>query len=70
MLINLIETGEASGELERMLKLASELYRKEAPRMINLWVRFVEPLSILVIGAIVGIIVVSVLLPLTEITRV
>ncbi len=70
MLINLIETGEASGELERMLKLASELYRKEALRMINLWVRLVEPLSILVISAIVGIIVVSVLLPLTEITRV
>jgi len=68
LFVNLVETGENSGELERMLKLASEIYKKEALRLINLWVRMIEPMSILVIGVIVGIIVISVLLPLTEIT--
>ncbi|NPA41040.1 MAG: type II secretion system F family protein [Aquificae bacterium] len=68
LFLNLVETGESSGELEKMLKLVSELYQREALKTINLWVRMIEPISILVIGAIVGIIVVSVLLPLTEIT--
>ncbi|RLJ71102.1 type IV pilus assembly protein PilC [Hydrogenivirga caldilitoris] len=68
LFINLVETGESSGELERMLRLVSELYQKEALRLINLWVRLIEPISILLIGVIVGVIVVSVLLPLTEIT--
>ncbi|WP_457600332.1 type II secretion system F family protein [Hydrogenivirga sp.] len=68
LFVNLVETGESSGELERMLQLVSEIYKKEALRLINLWVRLIEPLSILIIGVIVGIMVVSVLLPLTEIT--
>jgi type IV pilus assembly protein PilC len=68
LFVNLVETGENSGELERMLSLLSEIYRREALRLIDFWVRMIEPISILIIGAIVGIIVVSVLLPLTEIT--
>ncbi len=68
LFISLVETGETSGELERMLDLGAQIYRKEAVRLINFWIRMVEPLSILVIGAIVGIIVVSVLLPLSEVT--
>ncbi len=68
LFVNLVETGESSGELEKMLKLLSELYKRESLRTINLWVRLIEPLSILIIGVVVGIIVVSVLLPLTEIT--
>jgi len=51
-----------------MLRLGSEIYRREALRAIDLWVRMIEPLSIFLIGVIVGVIVVSVLLPLTEIT--
>ncbi len=68
LFVNLVETGESSGELEKMLRLSSEIYRREALRAVDLWVRMIEPLSILLIGAIVGVIVVSVLLPLTEIT--
>lgn len=68
LFINLLETGESSGELEKMLNLLSEVYKKEAIRTINTWIRLVEPFSILIIGVIVGIMVVSVLLPLTEIT--
>ena len=68
MFKNLVETGESSGELEKMLGMLSELYEKQAERTINFWLRIVEPAAILLIGLIVGIIVVSVILPLTEIT--
>lgn len=65
---NLVETGENSGELEKMLGMLSELYEKQAERSINFWLKMVEPAAILLIGIVVGIIVVSVILPLTEIT--
>ncbi|GAB6066175.1 type II secretion system F family protein [Aquifex pyrophilus] len=65
---SLVETGEASGELEKMLELVAEIYEKQADRTVNFWLRVVEPLSILVIGITVGIIALSVILPLTEIS--
>ncbi len=68
LFVSLIETGEASGELEKMLKLAESIYRKEALKKINLWTRMVEPITMLIIGIVVAIIVLSVLLPITEIT--
>ncbi len=68
LFVNLVETGENSGELEKMLSLLADLYRREALKVISFWIRLVEPLSILIIGVIVGIIVISVILPLTEIT--
>ena len=68
MFVSLVETGERSGDLERMLRVLGDLYRQEALRTINLWVRLAEPVAILVIGVVVGIIVLSVILPLTEVT--
>lgn len=68
LFINLVETGEVSGELEKMLKLLSEIYEKHSERVINFWLRIVEPLAILIIGITVGIIAISVIIPLTEIT--
>jgi len=49
LFVNLVETGENSGELERMLSLTADLFRRDALRSINLWVRMIEPLSILII---------------------
>jgi len=66
--VNLVETGEASGELEKMLELLAEIYEKRAERKVEFWLRVVEPVAILVIGIVVGVVVVSVLLPLTEVT--
>ncbi|HID66337.1 MAG TPA: type II secretion system F family protein, partial [Aquificaceae bacterium] len=46
----------------------SEIYEKHSERVINFWLRIVEPLAILIIGITVGIIAISVIIPLTEIT--
>lgn len=66
--LNLIQIGEKSGEIEKVLGLLSEIYDRQAVRIINLWLRLIEPLSILIIGLIVAFIVISVILPLTEIS--
>ncbi len=66
--LNLLAMGERSGELEKSLKMLSELYERQADRVISFWLRFAEPLAMLVVGALVAVVVLSVVLPLSEIS--
>jgi type II secretory pathway component PulF len=66
--VGLLATGERSGELERALELLERLYDQQAMRKINLWTRLAEPIAMLIIGILVAFVVLSVVLPLTEIS--
>lgn len=68
LFINFVSTGEKGSELERMLSLLEELYDKQAMRVISFWIRFAEPLSMIVIGLLVAFVVFSVILPITELS--
>jgi len=68
LFVNLIEIGEHSGELEKMLNLLSKTYEKLLFRKIDFYVRMIEPISILIIALVVGIIAVSVILPMAELS--
>ncbi|MFN3947107.1 MAG: type II secretion system F family protein, partial [Aquificaceae bacterium] len=47
--INLLAIGERSGELERSLKALKEMYERQAQNTIAFWLRFVEPLAMLLV---------------------
>ncbi len=66
--VNLLAMGERSGEMEKSLKMLSELYERQGDRVISFWLRFAEPLAMLVVGALVAVVVLSVVLPLSEIS--
>jgi len=66
--VSLLQTGEASGELERSLELIAQLYQRQVEKKIGFWLRFAEPIAMLVVGGLVALIVLSVVLPLTEIS--
>ncbi len=66
--VDLVETGEESGELETAFETLAELYESETRRTISFWLTLVEPLTVLLIALVVGIIVLSVMLPLAEIS--
>jgi type IV pilus assembly protein PilC len=68
LFVNLIETGTESGQLEKMLDLLSKTYEKMTFRIIDFWVQMIEPIAILLIALVVGIVVVSVMLPLADLT--
>jgi type IV pilus assembly protein PilC len=68
LFVGLLATGERSGELERTLELLEKLYDQQAMRKINLWTRLAEPIAMLIIGILVAFVVLSVVLPLTEIS--
>ncbi len=68
LLRDLVATGEESGQLSVMLWSASDIYLQEGDHLIEKTLKLVEPLTILIIGAIVAYIVVSVILPIMEIS--
>lgn len=68
LFVNLIETGETSGELQEMLNTVSQVYQDLTEKIINRWVSLIEPLMMLFIGFIIALIVISVILPITDIS--
>lgn len=67
--IQMIQVGEQSGELEAMLNKVADVYEKEVESTIMRLTSYLEPLMILVMGAIVGFIVLSICLPIFEMNQ-
>ncbi len=66
MLIHMIELGQRSGELESMLTQVADTYDEDIELTINGIVSLLEPMMILVMGALVGTLVMSILLPIFD----
>ena len=67
---NLISVGEEAGNLEEILFKLSDYYDSEIDATIRAMASLIEPLMIVVIGAIVGLIVVSLYLPIFKLVEV
>ncbi|MBX0311674.1 MAG: type II secretion system F family protein [Sulfurihydrogenibium sp.] len=68
LFITLLETGESSGELEKMLDTIANVYDSLIERIIDRWMKLIEPIMMLIIGAVIGIIILSVILPIMDIS--
>ena len=68
--IHLIQVGEETGRLDNMLLELARIYDKDVRSAIKNLIALFEPLMIVVMGVIVGIIVVSMLLAITSINDV
>ena len=67
--VEMIAVGEQSGNMEAMLFRIADAYEKEVEANILLVTSLLEPAMILVMGAVVGFIVISVLLPIFEMNQ-
>lgn len=63
----MIEIGEETGRLEEMLDKLAEFYEDEVEISIKSLTSIIEPIMILAVGGMVGIIVIAIYLPLFEI---
>lgn len=66
LLQQFLRTGERTGELEPMLESAARFYERELNRRRGALTGWLEPALILFMGVIVGLLVVSALLPLSQ----
>ncbi len=69
LVIHLIGSGEASGNLDIMLARAAETQARELENWVKALTALLEPVMILVVGAVVGFIVLAMLLPIFEMNQ-
>lgn len=68
-LVQMSETGEKSGELEKMLETTANFFERTTERKLGIFLQLLEPAIILFLGVVVGFVVISVLLPIFELNK-
>lgn len=66
MMLHMIASGEASGELDAMLQRTAEAEDQQVKELINTVLGLFEPVMVLLMGGIVLIIVLAIVLPIME----
>ncbi|EOR04279.1 type II secretion system inner membrane protein GspF [Acinetobacter tandoii] len=66
MMVQMIKSGEASGELDRMLERASTMQDREVTTLISTLLALLEPLMLVLMASIVLVIVIAVMLPIVN----
>jgi general secretion pathway protein F len=69
MFVQMISVGEQSGNLEGMLEKVSTAYEREVETAIMGMTSLIEPIMIMFMGAAVGFVVLSILLPIFEMNQ-
>ena len=64
LIIQMIQVGEASGSLDEMLKKASDIYDQEVEEASEKLQSMIEPVLIIFLSGIVGVIVLSIVIPM------
>ncbi|PJC21856.1 MAG: type II secretion system F family protein [Comamonadaceae bacterium CG_4_9_14_0_8_um_filter_57_21] len=64
--INLVRVGERSGELAPMLRALSTLYENAGRDRMKRFLLLLEPIAILLIGSVIGVIMVAIMLAVTS----
>ncbi len=66
MVVNMIDVGEETGDLDTMLNKVADVYEEEVDVLVESLISLLEPLMIVVLGLIVGTIVIALFMPLLE----
>jgi type IV pilus assembly protein PilC len=64
MVLQLMATGEESGEMDSMLLKASDFYDRQVEAAVHGLTSLIEPLLVVLVGAMIGVIVVAMFLPI------
>lgn len=66
----MISTGEETGNLPKVLGRLADYFENELSSKLNTLSRLAEPVMLLIMGGVVGVIVSSLILPIFKLTRV
>jgi type II secretory pathway component PulF len=65
----MIDTGEQTGTLGRVMGRVADFYERDLTRQLNALAKMAEPVMLLVMGILVGTIVTSIILPIFKMSR-
>src|SRR3954452_12803170 len=66
MVVNMIDVGEETGDLDTMLYKIADVYDEEVNVLVESLISLLEPLMVVILGFIIGAIVISLFLPLIK----
>ncbi len=69
MVSQMIKIGEETGELEKMLGKIADFYEDEVETSINALTSIIEPITMIAVGVMVGIIVIAMYLPMFKMLK-
>ncbi len=69
MVVNMVEVGEETGEMDKMLTKVADNYDDEVDRAVEAMVSLIEPMMIVFLGGSVGFIVVAMFVPLIKLMQ-
>ncbi len=70
LVVNMIDVGEETGDMDKMLEKIANTYDEEADVLVSSLMSLLEPLMIVSLGLIVGTIVIAMFLPMIKIMEV
>ncbi|MCC7191983.1 MAG: type II secretion system F family protein [Phycisphaeraceae bacterium] len=69
IVVNMIDVGEETGDLDKMLTKIADNYDEEVDVMVASLISLLEPIMVVVLGGIVGFIVIALFLPLVKLIQ-
>ena len=69
MVVNMIDVGEETGDLDKMLMKIADTYDEEVDTLVGGLVSLLEPVMVIALGIIVGFIVVALFMPLVSLIQ-
>lgn len=69
MVRQMVSTGEQTGNLGMVMTRVADFYERELTKRITILSKAVEPIMLIVMGVVVGLIVVSLILPIFKLSR-
>jgi len=64
MVVNMVDIGEETGDLDTMLNKVADVYDEEVDVLVESLISLLEPIMIVVLGGIVGVIVIAMFMPM------
>jgi type IV pilus assembly protein PilC len=69
IVVNMVDVGEETGELDKMLIKVADTYDDEVDHLVGSLMSAMEPLLVVLLGATIGSIVIALFLPLVELIK-
>ena len=70
MMLQMVSSGEESGELETMLDKVADFYEREVDDAVDALASIIEPLMIVMLGGIIGTMILAMYLPIFKMASV